>query len=299
MRKYAAVFALFLAACGSDATSEEPITINNNGTSNNAATNNAATNNAATNNAATNNAATNNATTNNTTNNAPPDGAELFRIYCSVCHGAEGVGGTVWPGSIQGYEPIHDIVKNGRGTMAPVAVTDAESDAIQEYLNSFGVDVTALSGVETYANQCASCHGPEGQGTDKGPIIQFTFPAYGKWVTRNGREGIGYPGPMTAYPTTRVTDVQLDEIVDFLHAQTRPTSGQDLHDTFCGNCHGVDGANGPAASSLGGFGSSLSDVRRGHGGTNYGSRRNYMPAWSTTELTNSEVIAIDVYRTGI
>lgn len=179
--------------------------------------------------------------------------------------------------------------------MAPLAVTDAESDAIQEYLNSFGVDVSALSGIETFANQCASCHGPEGQGTDKGPIIQFTYPVYGKWVTRNGRTGIGYPGSMNAYPTPRVTDVQLDEIVDFLHAQTRPVEGADLYKTFCGNCHGVGRLNGPAAFSLVGRGSSLSDVRRGHNTSSYGSRRNYMPKWTTGELSDAEVAAIDAY----
>jgi len=230
-----------------------------------------------------------------TNNTATSNGEALFNKYCAACHGPAGTGAVIWTGNIQGIDPISDIVQNGRGTMAPVAVTDAETAEIQTYLNSFGVDITTLTGIQTYANQCASCHGPEGKGTATGPMIQFTVPEFGKWVTRNGRNGIGYPGAMTAYGTDRVTDAQLDEIIDFLHAQTRPTTGADLYKTFCANCHGTGNQDGPAAESLAGRDNSSEDIRQGKGGTNYGSRLVYMPSWSSAELSNGEVDLLNAY----
>jgi mono/diheme cytochrome c family protein len=228
-------------------------------------------------------------------NTATSNGEALFNKYCAACHGPAGTGAVIWTGNIQGIDPISGIVKNGLGDMAPVAITDAETAEIQTYLNSFGVDIAALSGIETFANQCASCHGPEGKGTTTGPQIQFTSPAYGKWVTRNGRNGIDYPGAMTAYGTDRVTDVQLNEIIDFLHAQTRPTTGPELYKTLCANCHGTGNEGGPASESLAGRLDSTDDIRNGKGGTNYGSRLVYMPSWSAAELSDAEVDLLNTY----
>ncbi len=234
---------------------------------------------------------------NNTTGS---NGKLLFDKYCSTCHGPEGTGAAIWTGNIQGYDPINDIVKNGRGTMAAIsAATDPEIAEIQTYLNSFGVDISTLSGIETFANQCASCHGAEGEGTSKGPVIQLTSSEYAKWVTRNGRTGVGYPAAMIAYGPDRVTDAQLDEIIDFLHAQTRPTTGEALHATLCANCHGTGDQNGPASESLAGRVDSTADIRSGHGGTNHGSRRIYMPKWSAAELSDAEIDLINAYLSAL
>lgn len=256
---------------------------------NNASATNGNTNDSATNNGET--AATNNTTS---TNDANLTGAQLYVKYCEVCHGPEGTGAAVWAGNIQGIDPIHGIVRDGRGQMAPVPATDEEIGAIQEYLNSFGVDLSTLSGIEIYANQCASCHGPEGQGTADGPIIQFAVPGFAKWVTRNGREGKGFPGPMSAYGPDRVTDTQLDEIIDYLHAQERPTDGQALYTTFCSNCHGDNGRSGTVGKNV--LGENPSEkIRQGEGGTNYGARFNYMPSWSSSAMSNEEISLITAY----
>ncbi|MEZ4460338.1 MAG: c-type cytochrome [bacterium] len=242
-----------------------------------------------------NNTAGNNTIANNSTG-GPGDvaaGADLYIKYCQVCHGPEGTGAAVWPGNIQGIDPIYGIVHDGRGQMAPVPATDPEIADIQAYLNSFGVDLSSLM-----ASNCTRANARAATAlkvsTTQGPIIQFAVPGFAKWVTRNGREGLGFPGPMTAYGTDRVTDTQLDEIIDFLHAQERPATGVSLYVTFCSNCHGMDGRSGTTGVNI--LGETPSEkIREGEGGTNYGSRRGYMPAWSTADMSNEEVALITAF----
>ena len=183
--------------------------------------------------------------------------------------------------------------------MPPVPTTDQQTADIQAYLNSFNTpDPSTLTGIEAYANLCGSCHGSEGQGTASGPIIQFPVAGYAKWVTRNGRPGADYPGPMSAYGTDRLTDAQLDEIIDFLGAQTRPTTGQGLYDTLCANCHGADGRGGPVGKGIVGE-ESGGKIREGSGGSNYAARLVYMPSWTPAELSNEEIALIDAYVGGL
>lgn len=227
------------------------------------------------------------------------EGAQLYVMYCQTCHGPDAAGGAVWPASIQGIDPIADIVTHGRGSMAPVPIDTAKIAAIQVYLNSFNApDPTTMDGEALYASECAACHGPDGSGTALGPTIQFPVPGYAEYVTRNGRSGLGFPGAMAAYTTDQVSDVQFDEIVAFLHNQTRPTTGEGLYTTFCANCHGDDGRGGVVGKSVVGE-ESYEDIREGNGGNNYGARLVYMPRWSATELTDDEISLIDAYIEGL
>ena len=87
---------------------------------------------------------------------------ELYEIFCKGCHGDSGAGTIVFAGNIQGYTPIHDLVKNGRGDMLPVPMPDSLIPRVQAYISSFTVDLSAMSGVDYYAHVCAGCHGANG-----------------------------------------------------------------------------------------------------------------------------------------
>jgi len=70
-----------------------------------------------------------------TEESASPVGAELFTQSCVACHGTKGAGGSTFPGSIQGYEPIAPIVRTGPGVMpAFLELSDDEVQHIQNYL---------------------------------------------------------------------------------------------------------------------------------------------------------------------
>ncbi len=70
---------------------------------------------------------------------ASPSGAELFAQSCATCHGASGVGGSVFPDSIQGFEPIAATVRTGPGVMPAFSeFSDAEVQRIQNYLLCVG-----------------------------------------------------------------------------------------------------------------------------------------------------------------
>ncbi len=65
------------------------------------------------------------------------DGEALYATYCSACHGTSGEGG--YGPALDGEfeeksdEQIVDIILNGDGSMAPVAVSEDEAYAIVEW----------------------------------------------------------------------------------------------------------------------------------------------------------------------
>lgn len=231
-------------------------------------------------------------------NTGTQTGQQLYATYCASCHGSDANGTTTYPGSLQAYQPaIHDIVRYGRGQMPSVSIPDSSIAKIQEYLRSFQVDLSRLSGVEYYARVCASCHASDGAGTARGPEVRNPVAGYATWVIQNGRAGHPwFTDSMPRYSSTMLTSSQLNGILSWLQSSQHPTTGQGLYIRFCGTCHGADGRGGTTGKRITGNAGDIPEiVRRGHGGTNYSSRGNYMPSWSTSEITNTELTAIRTY----
>jgi uncharacterized membrane protein SirB2 len=71
---------------------------------------------------------------------AATDGKALYTTYCSLCHGEDGklgMGGAKdITGSTVSMAELTDIILNGKGTMPPVKVDEAQAAAIAEYVNS-------------------------------------------------------------------------------------------------------------------------------------------------------------------
>jgi mono/diheme cytochrome c family protein len=70
---------------------------------------------------------------------------------------------------------------------------------------------------------------------------------------------------------------------------------------YCANCHGADAAGGvtmrPIASEPMTMFTTL--VRNGHSAGMFSNRREYMPKWTTTEITNAELQLIFTYVSGL
>ncbi len=166
-------------------------------------------------------------------------------------------------------------------------------------------DAAVNEGRATYEAQCASCHGADALGAELGPPVAFPAIDYAAWVTRNGRDLLlGHPVAMDAYSEDSLSDRQLCEILTYLQSFEKPENGEELFNVFCSTCHGFggDGA-GIANESLGRFLSRPSEFfdinRSGHGGSNYGAARQYMPARDSEELTNAEIQLIVDYLSSL
>jgi ubiquinol-cytochrome c reductase cytochrome c subunit len=144
---------------------------------------------------------------------------------------------------------------------------------------------------------CAACHGPDGAGTKLGPELLHPRRDQATWVVRNGREGRGFPGPMAAYPSATISDQQLTEILDWLSSPPRPSDGRGLYLDFCGNCHGADGRGGVVGQIAAGksIATIVTKVRTGHGGQAYAVRTAYMPKFTTDDLSDVELQAIESF----
>lgn len=231
-----------------------------------------------------------------------PNGQALFAQNCAGCHGADGSGGAVWARTIRELKFIEETVRFGVGAMPAFdRLSSSEILAIEAYLGgaSFpeggaggggGGDGTVTAG---YQILCAGCHGTNGEGSDLGPQIQSPVVPYATWVVRNGREGIGYPEAMPQYTADVLSDATLTEMLDTLAAAPKPTTDEGIYARYCGNCHGATGRGGPTRQGiLGELGELAENVRRGRSRGRYGSRRSYMPAWSSAELTSADLSAI-------
>lgn len=246
----------------------------------------------------------------------PPgiDGRALYFRYCAVCHGPDGTGALAWPDSIRGMTDTFEVINQGRGEMPAFPdLTRDEVLAIEAFLSDPTVepgpepgpeapepDVTPpdpLTPLEFYATQCAACHGPRGEGTARGTQIRYPVREYATWIVRNGRQGWGYGHAMPAYRVDQIDEAGLLEIFAWLSTEPRPSTGQALYRTFCGNCHGTTERPGWVDEDLAGepLYEHFEVVREGEGGRAYWDREEYMPAWSPAELSDAEIQQIWAY----
>ncbi len=151
-------------------------------------------------------------------------GEQLYAVNCSVCHGADALGGELGPGvrySDSGF--AHFLVREGRESMtypAPMipigeeALTDAEVDLIVDYLWSFPKPTT---GEELFLQVCSGCHGADGRGGPTGRSVAGEGHAAERLV-RNGHSG-AYDDRrefMPSYDQQQITDQELQLLIAHL-----------------------------------------------------------------------------------
>lgn len=199
---------------------------------------------------------------------------------------------------------------------APVDAADTTPDAaldtapvdLPEWVTTSGwtesacadvaIDLTA--GRRSYQLFCQSCHGVEGVGSTLGPIVRFPAVDFALYVTRNGRNDQGYPGPMMAYTADMLPAEDVCSVLAYLRSFDEPATGQEMYNTFCGSCHGVDGQGGRTGKEIAGQTGSVTEAtREGKGRTSYGSRTAYMPHWASDELSTAELNLLMDYINGL
>jgi len=160
-----------------------------------------------------------------------------------------------------------------------------------------------LSGKDFYLKECAVCHGPRGDGTERGMPLYKPHRVYATHITRHGRQGSRqYAIPMPAYPNTALSDRQLGQIWDYLDSLSSPTTGEQLYRSYCANCHGPDGLGGACGQPLINADGILTQsnlftlwVRWGQNDGSYDRRGSYMPRWNRSENSDADVEKLRSY----
>jgi cytochrome c oxidase cbb3-type subunit 3 len=197
---------------------------------------------------------------------APNDVLEFHTLYsenCAGCHGAQGRGGAAIALADPVYLAIVDdvtlrkVTANGvSGTAMPAfaqsaggMLTDKQVDAIVKgirtdwgkpgvvdganppsYAGKAGGDVSR--GALAYKNYCASCHGPDGRGAEKGSsITDNSFLALVsnqglRTVVIAGRPELGAPDWRGNIPGKPMTEQEIGDVVAWLESQRVQNPGQ-------------------------------------------------------------------------
>jgi mono/diheme cytochrome c family protein len=146
---------------------------------------------------------------------------------------------------------------------------------------------------------CLACHRPKGEGFDQlAPEIRHTPADFLKGVVRAGR--LDHTGAMTgmgAYTTAQVSDADLDAIAAWTLSLPKPTTPEGLYHSMCGNCHGpkTPTGGGSPISIQGVSKDKLKMLVRNGNGTNVNDRKEYMPKYDTTLLTDQELDLIGTF----
>ncbi|HLA42280.1 MAG TPA: c-type cytochrome, partial [Aggregatilineales bacterium] len=160
-------------------------------------------------------------------------GQELFGKWCAPCHGLQGEGGAIAP-------PLNDVpalptefimtrVRGGKNAMPPFPTTDlpdpellvlieyARTEIMGSGLPVF-TDAEMETAAELYQQQCAGCHGLQGEGTGEqgeGPPLVKTPPMHASYIHYFTRFGsANTPG----IPASVVSDHDLQLIAAYLYS---------------------------------------------------------------------------------
>ncbi len=191
--------------------------------------------------------------------------------------GGAGGGGTATGGSAQG------------GTSGTAGTSAGASQG-----GSAGA--APLDGKGLYDANCKACHGEQGAGGPLGFEIVHPVRDYSTWVVRNGRAQTSFPKPMEKWGTDKLPDAQLTLIFDYLDLPPQPTTGKALYDDYCASCHGADGKGGPTQRALTNeVGKVVSQARSGKNVGAFAMRRDYMPAFPPSDISDAELTLIRDY----
>lgn len=190
------------------------------------------------------------------------DGATLFGTFCAACHGPRGEGMrypglTAFPAignpdflAVASDRFLRATVQHGRpGRRMPAwgeaegGLRPGEIDAVVAHVRSFAdgapspeetepsrwVQGKAANGARVYADNCASCHGANGEAKE-GPalnnrvLLENATDRYLVETIKRGRRGTSMPAFAESRPTHRLlSDGEVEDVVTFLRTWEKPS----------------------------------------------------------------------------
>jgi mono/diheme cytochrome c family protein len=93
----------------------------------------------------------------------PTNGAGLYGVYCSVCHGADGRGGAYKVVTGTSSRFINNAL-NGVNLMRQLQLTSTQVSSVTTFLAAGGGGTKPTTGSGLYHVYCETCHGPNGRG---------------------------------------------------------------------------------------------------------------------------------------
>jgi mono/diheme cytochrome c family protein len=209
--------------------------------------------------------------------NSVPEGQNLFKQYCSACHGER------VPGVTDVAQARETIASGGAHQTMPVwgnVLTSEQLDALVSYTLNAAKGTSLDVGQKLFASNCSPCHGDFGEGgvnpTRSGDIIapistseflktrdDFTLHS----IIAQGQPNFGM-SPFGSSYGGHLEDDEIDAIVAYIRSwEANPPvelppevassqlalEGVDVYKDLCAQCHGPNGE--------GGVGPSLSDPK--------------------------------------
>jgi len=190
------------------------------------------------------------------------DGATLYGTFCAACHGGRGEG-MRYPGlvafpaignpdflAVASDRFLRATIQHGRpGRRMPAwgetegGLRPAEIDALVQHVRSLATGAAppaeseparwaagdAAAGARLYADNCASCHGPNGEAKE-GPalanraLLQHASDRYLFESVKRGRRGTSMPAFGAAATTHRLlSDDEIEDVVTFIRTWEKPS----------------------------------------------------------------------------
>jgi len=179
----------------------------------------------------------------------PSDGAGLYQVFCSVCHGDGGHGGK-FKAVTGAAQAMIDAALRQQTWMQDLNLSSSQVSAIAAFLGNGGSAPLPSDGAGLYGVFCAVCHGADGRGEKykvvTGASLQFIQSALNNVSLMRG---------------LNTNSSQQSSIATFLAAGgggDKPGTGASLYHVYCETCHGVNGYGGRYESVRGASSSSIS-----------------------------------------
>ncbi|MGD8569198.1 MAG: c-type cytochrome, partial [Gammaproteobacteria bacterium] len=184
----------------------------------------------------------------------PSSGAELYNVFCSVCHGDGGHGGKFFAVTGAPASMINNAINN-EPWMNGIDASSSQINLIAQFLTTGGDGPLPQDGQGLYGVLCSVCHGADG----RGGIYKVVTGTNQSFINR-ALNNVGLMNPL------QINATQVAAITDFLAAGgggSKPTTGSGLYHVYCETCHGPNGSGGPEENvrgeSAGGISSAIND----------------------------------------